>query len=76
MYYVHDLCTYLPHSNRNNAVTVNSMVLSSQIVGVTSFVHPIELNFQLTVSETVQHLTNYLSETYTAIHRKSLLRIF
>ena len=50
---LHNYYPYIPHSNRNDTVTVNSMVLSSQIVGVTSFVHPIELNFRLTVSETV-----------------------
>ena len=43
----------IPHSNRNDTVTVNSMILSGQILGAVSFTHPIELNFRLTVSETV-----------------------
>ena len=50
---LHNYYACIPHSNRNDTVTVNSMVLSSQILGAVSFVHPIELNFQLTVSETV-----------------------
>ena len=45
-------CLYLC-SDRNDTKRVASMVLSTQILGGASFAqdqHPIELNFQLTVS--------------------------
>lgn len=48
---MHLCMTSVFYSNRNDTIRVGSIVLSSQILGSTSFAndeHPIQLNFQVT----------------------------